>query len=499
MLAGAALAGVALTGAAPANPAAAGAADAPPSRRLLFIGGPTLQAWSGVSPELFRADKETRLLTVPDGRTHSMLAALDRVLANYKPDSVLILPESGLGGEPAADTQADLDAMATALRKAGAHVVLAAPLHVGPAAAPQAQSDADRAVTAWMAPEAARIGAVFADFHDATLGPPGGAPPVPLARTADLLARTTLVRGALDMSFRARPGLSGPALQKALAAEQAGQPDTTGSGPYPAIRATEPSLPSDTFYRPANLAPFAGGHLPVLIFGNGGCSNDSGGARPMLTEIASHGYLVIAPGFMKTGPGAYPRPAAPGAVPPGQPLGTSLADLAGALDWATRPTPAGQPWQAFIAPKHIAVAGWSCGGLQALKLAADPRISATVIFDSGIFNPGVAGVPGLPIAKSDLAALHAPVLYVLGGLTDVAYANGSDDYRRLDHVPAVLMSRDVGHGGTFWQPDGGLWAKAATAWLDWHLKGQGAHKQAFVGPDCGFCRDPAWTVSSKGF
>jgi dienelactone hydrolase len=471
------------------------AEDAGPSRHLLFIGGPTLQSWSRISPDLFLVKGKVELLIAADGKTQTMRAALAHALGTRRPDAAMILPESGLGGEAVADTEADIGAMRDDLQKIGAHVVLAAPLHIAATPAPAE----DAAMIAWMQAEAPRNGAVFGDYREAKLGVPGGAPSTPLARAEDLLARTALVRSSLDMSFQARPGLSARQLMASLMAARAALPDTGGSGPFPAVRLVEPALASHVFYRPANLAPFVANRMPVLIFGNGGCSNDAGDARLLLSEIASHGYLVIAPGFMKTGPGAYPKPAAPGAVPLGQPLGTSLADLARALDWVSKPADAAEGWQRFIDPTKIAVAGWSCGGLQAIKLAADPRIRTAIIFDSGVFNEGTFGVPGLPISKNNLAALHAPTLYVLGGLTDVAFANGSDDFERITHVPALLMSRDVGHSGTFWQPNGGLWAKVGVAWLDWQLKGEAAARQAFIGPDCGFCRDPAWSISAKGF
>ncbi len=472
---------------------AAPAREPPPHRRLVFIGGPTLQSWSRVSPELFHAGSGVDLVIAADGTARGMRAALDRTAVTA--DAAMILPESGLGGESLASTQADITAMREKLQGAGVHVVLAAPLHAAPSAAPKE----DEALIGWMQPDAARTGALFADFREAKLGAPGGNPPIPLARPEDLLPRTALVRSALDLSFQMRPGLNMRALQASLMATRAAQPDTPGSGPFPAVRVVEPALPSHTFYRPANLAPFVNNRMPVVIFGNGGCSDDSGGARPLLAEIASHGYLVIVPGYMKSGPGAYAGRAAQGAVPQGQPLGTSLADLMSALDWVTHPSPAGAPWQVFIDPTKVAVSGWSCGGLQALKLASDPRVKTTIIFDSGVFTPGTFGVPGLPIGKSDLDSLHGPVLYVLGGLTDVAFENGSDDFKRITKVPAVLMSRDVGHGGTFWQPDGGLWAKAALAWLDWQFKGQDAAKQDFIGQNCGFCQDTGWTMSVKGF
>jgi hypothetical protein len=61
----------------------------------------------------------------------------------------------------------------------------------------------------------------------------------------------------------------------------------------------------------------------------------------------------------------------------------------------------------------------------------------------------------------------------------------------------MVASLDVGHGGTFMQPNGGLEASVAVSWLDWQLKGDAQAAKRFVGPDCGLCKDPQWKVQRK--
>src|ERR1700761_1718716 len=73
-------------------------------------------------------------------------------------------------------------------------------------------------------------------------------------------------------------------------------PDTPGTGPYPAIKTLDRDFPDHVIYRPANLAALGKRKLPLLVWANGGCSGDGAGARLFLSEIASHGYLVVAPG-----------------------------------------------------------------------------------------------------------------------------------------------------------------------------------------------------------
>ena len=281
------------------------------------------------------------------------------------------------------------------------------------------------------------------------------------------------------------------------------KPDTRGTGPYPALKEEVASLPDHVIYRPADLSGLGRLKLGVLAWGNGGCSNDGAGARMHLAEIASHGYLVIANGRIRSGPGAPPglwqppRPSATGSLPPPQ---TQAADLTQAIDWALRENKRpGGPYFRRIDPRQVAVSGWSCGGIQALQVAPDPRIKTVIIHNSGIFDPGKNRMPGMELGKEALQKIRTSIIYVLGGSTDIAYANGMDDFKRLEHVPAAVANLDVGHGGTFLQPNGGAAASVAVSWLDWQLRGDKAAAARFVGEHCGLCQDHSWTLERKNF
>ena len=182
------------------------------------------------------------------------------------------------------------------------------------------------------------------------------------------------------------------------------------------------------------------------------------------------------------------------------PPATSADDVKAGLDWAIcegrRP---GSKFYGKIDAHSAAVGGHSCGGLQAVEVAADPRIKTVLIHNSGVYNPGTGGIPGMSVSKDMLRNFHTPVIYILGGPTDIAFPNGTDDFARLDKVPAVLVNLPVGHGGTFSQPMGGAVAHVAVDWLEWQLKGDKVAARTFLGENCRLCSGTDWSIERKGF
>jgi hypothetical protein len=76
-------------------------------------------------------------------------------------------------------------------------------------------------------------------------------------------------------------------------------------------------------------------------------------------------------------------------------------------------------------------------------------VKTLVIHTSGVLNTGRTTMTGISVGKEVLQTLHAPVIYIEGGPTDIAYTNGMDDFNRVMHVPAAIANLPVGHGGTF--------------------------------------------------
>ena len=271
-----------------------------------------------------------------------------------------------------------------------------------------------------------------------------------------------------------------------LPGANANQPDTPGTGRFPAIKEEVASLPAHVVYRPKDLSALGATKLGVVAWGNGGCSDDGASTRLHLLEIASHGYLVIASGRILSGPGApprEPRPAPqPGQPPQIQPPRTKASDLTDAIDWALAENKrAGSPFFGRIDPALVALSGWSCGGLQALQVANDPRVKTMVLQNTGVFNTGGErhSRHGRPQGRAGDDA-HADDLHPRRTERHrVRERHGR--LRRITHVPVAVANLPVGHGGTYFEPNGGAAASVAVSWLDWQLRGDAESAEAVRG------------------
>ncbi|EKB49235.1 alpha/beta hydrolase-fold protein [Cecembia lonarensis] len=257
-----------------------------------------------------------------------------------------------------------------------------------------------------------------------------------------------------------------------------------GTGDYPAIMATEASLPTHTVFKPQDLTQFGQKiKLPIIAWGNGACFDSPFEHVNFLNEVASHGFLVVAIGNM----------------PKQTDVRSKSQKLLDAIDWAmAQNADPNSPYYQKLDTGKIAVSGMSCGGLQTLEVAGDPRITTIGVFNSGVLpNPG-AGMPGMPqVTKDQLNSIKVPTLYLLGGESDIAYGNGMDDFNRINHVPVFVGNLDVGHGGTYAQPFGGDYAIVATQWYNWQLKGDKEAGKLFTGKKPGISKLEGWNWDKK--
>lgn len=285
-------------------------------------------------------------------------------------------------------------------------------------------------------------------------------------------------------------GLMCPHVLSAQSEENVVVVEKGGRGPHKAIMKEEASLDAHTIFVPLDLTPFSAKNpLPVLVWGNGACYNSPFEHYKFLNEIASHGYIVVATGYMPKEGERYHGP-----------MSTTEQQIE-AMDWVEKVNAdKTSPYYGKIDVKNICVAGMSCGGLQTLYNCADQRIKTLMVCNSGLFNQENAGsaVGGMPMPpKSKLKEIHSSIMYMLGGESDIAYGNGMDDFKRIDHVPACATNLPVGHGGTYGQPHGGEYSIVALAWLDWQLKGDKEAAKMFQGDNCGLLKREGWSIEKN--
>lgn len=275
----------------------------------------------------------------------------------------------------------------------------------------------------------------------------------------------------------------------------------SGSGPVKAVAESVADLPTATLYHQQGQR----GAQPLLLWGNGGCRDNGLRYAQFLREVASQGFFIIAAGHPR-----YERPErAPGVPAPaddGDGDGRAeLAVLKAALDWAQRVN--ADPASTFhgrIDTTRVGAMGTSCGGLQAIALATDARVKTSIAFNSGVLTAPPPSSMGqnrdLVVPKSALRDLKGPIAYINGGPTDIAHVNALDDLRLIEHVPVFFAENGVGHGGTYlFDANGGDYARVASAWFSWQLKGDAAGARWFQGADCRLCTQPGWSVQRKNF
>ena len=301
-----------------------------------------------------------------------------------------------------------------------------------------------------------------------------------------------------------------------------------GTGPYKAVIVEDDELPGYSIFRPENLgaASAVEGPLPIILFGNGGCSHSSVGFYNYLTELASYGYVIISNGVWTEGmpqqrpqqmpqqapqqrpqqmpqqmqrpPQGAPAGGAPAAgAPANNPAQSADAlEILDKLDWfeAQNANPSSEYYR-MVNPSCAVAMGQSCGGLQAIIMSTsgDERVKTTVALNSGTFADQV-----FVVEKAALDRLGGPIAYIIGGESDIAYPQATDDFKKIDKVPVAIANLNVGHGGTYREENGGTFADMALLWIEWQIRGRGDGEKVFR-----YCQVPeelaGWTVHSKNF
>lgn len=294
-----------------------------------------------------------------------------------------------------------------------------------------------------------------------------------------------------------------------------------GSGPYRALMEIASDLPEHVIYRPADLSEIDS--LGIVVWGNGGCVHAGNRFRGFLTEVASHGFLVISAGSMghvalEVGPQENPfvaRPDGPPRPEPGPAIEndptapwrttrSNVEHMREAIDWAiAQNSNSESPFFGKIDVEAVGAGGQSCGGGLTTQLAGDERLKAI-----GIFNAGTSLESRYSRARTEeqietgrqqLDQVHTPTLILTGDeYLDIAYWGGMDTYEYLTDVPVFhAWQEGLGHIGTYGAPNGGSIGRIASDWYSWQLRDDEQAATMFQGDDCVLCQEPGWHVQKK--
>jgi hypothetical protein len=326
------------------------------------------------------------------------------------------------------------------------------------------------------------------------------------AVTSALLLGTSLTVASLTAQ-NATPTGSATERIRVVNVPQRGAPPT---GPATVVIEHDQTLATHTIYRPADLGTAKHG---VLVWGEGGCAKNGLTFPEFLTELASHGFVIIADGPPVENTGRRGAPAAGGPPSAGAPPagagaagrvggagpgrgGAPMTDgsaLIAAIDWiAKESNDRSSRFYQKVDVSRVAAMGMSCGGLMSYGASADPRVATVGIWNSGLIQPD----------EKIFGGLHSPVIIVTGGESDIAYANGKRDFETMPaKIPVFYgVHPSIGHGGTYNEDNGGAFGVAALAWLNWQLMNDTSARGRgyFVGANCGICNDATWQVASRG-
>jgi hypothetical protein len=244
---------------------------------------------------------------------------------------------------------------------------------------------------------------------------------------------------------------------------QAGEPDALH----------DDMVPRFNVYRPADVTQ--GYCHPVITWGNGtndqpepdppSCPQGScGNYKVLVTQLASHGFVVVASLSSQTA------------------RGNPLPQIAG-VDWMIEENEnPDSPLYHRLDIAHIGATGHSQGGAATTLSGADPRIKA------------IAPICG---SRADIT-LHGPALLLCGGADDIVPCDRVQPaYDSIATVP-VMMGELAGvtHGswiGSIRNPV----MVGVTAWMRVHLMNDTANRGMFYGPNCDVCSNSDWTVQRK--
>lgn len=232
--------------------------------------------------------------------------------------------------------------------------------------------------------------------------------------------------------------------------------DYASPGPFSTTVDDEVGPDGDyTVFRPQTLGEDGFLHAPI-IFGPGiGQSVDV--HTQMLTNFASHGFVVVGTPVLNQGPGGD----------------ENLAKMQAGLDWILEQNDEAGIYQGKLWIDHAVSMGFSVGGTSAVEVGGDPAI-LTVVSIHG---------------HTATADLHGTMLQTTGTLDTVGMPLQQNTYES-SQVPTFLATLTGANHGYIEQAGGGEERPAIVAWMRYWIYGDTGAEDYFFGTDCVLCMSP---------
>ena len=243
-------------------------------------------------------------------------------------------------------------------------------------------------------------------------------------------------------------GGSGPMLPPITDYSQSGPFDTT-------IDTRVGPGGSYTVYRPETLGEDDFLHAPI-VFGPG-IGQSVSVHNVMLTNFASHGFVVVGTPVLSGGPGDA----------------GNLEKMQAGLDWILEQNTTAGIYQGKLWVDHVISMGFSVGGTSAVQLGGDDAV-ATVVSIHG---------------HRASAELRGTMLQTTGTQDTVGMPLQQQTYS-MSQVPTFLATLTGAPHGYIEMNGGGVERKAILAWMRYWIYGDTGAEDFFFGENCKLCMSP---------
>jgi len=232
--------------------------------------------------------------------------------------------------------------------------------------------------------------------------------------------------------------------------------DYSQSGPFDTTIDTQVGPGgSYTVYRPETLGEDDFLHAPI-VFGPG-IGQSVSVHNVMLTNFASHGFVVVGTPVLNGGPGDA----------------GNLEKMQAGLDWILEQNTTAGIYQGKLWVDHVISMGFSVGGTSAVQLGGDEAV-ATVVSIHG---------------HRASAELRGTMLQTTGTQDTVGMPLQQQTYS-MSQVPTFLATLTGAPHGYIEMNGGGEERKAILAWMRYWIYGDTGAEDFFFGANCKLCMSP---------